>query len=400
MKTGTKTAEQLTEEAEHGRSVWIAITVITISVSLVLNIVHPIVFEPEPVPNMPLNEIGRTLLGLLSGLLPVTMQALMSHAIFTRAPRGVKLVVLVIFAIGMIMSVSHQYQLFLPAVGHVNAMGTVAVIDIPALTALFMIERGNRLQQSAERLSAERARQARETAERERRERLEAERRAARQAEEDKRRAAQRAADERLAERNLAAAQAAERAAEAERQAAAQAAETERERQAAAEAERLAAERRAAAEAAEAKRLEREREAAAEAARLERERRERMEAQQSAEAERRETERLEREQRAAAERAEAERKEAERRERAERAAERKAAAELAERGDISPEQKKEVIRALYLKDNTVKAPAAVAAVVAEGGTISDQRARAILAEVRQEEGGLAEVRQLRKTAAV
>lgn len=400
MKTGTKTAEQWAEEAKRGRGVWIAITVITIAVSLVLNIAHPLVFEPAPVPNMPLSETGRTLLGLLSGLLPVTMQALMSHAIFTQAPGGVKVVVLVIFAIGMIMSVSHQYQLFLPAVGHVNAMGTVAVIDIPALTALFMIERGNRAQKSAERLSAERAQQARERSERERRESQAAARRAAEQAEAKRLEDERRAAAERLAAKQLEAAQAAERAAEIERQAAAELAEAERLADQRAENERLAAEHKKAAELAERERLETERLAAAEAARAEGARAARARAEQQAEIERRENARLERERQEDAERAERERQEEEKRARAERAAERKAAAELAERGDIPAADKKRIIRELYLADTGINATQAAAAVVAKGGKLSDVRARAILKDIREEEGGLAEVRQLRQTAAV
>jgi pyruvate/2-oxoglutarate dehydrogenase complex dihydrolipoamide acyltransferase (E2) component len=275
-------AEQRAEQAQRGRGVWVAVMLLTILVSLGLNIAHPFVYEPEPVPNMPLSDGGRTLLGLLSGLLPVTMQAFMSHAIFTDAPGGVRFIVLMIFIVGMGMSISHQYQLFLPAVGELNAMGTVAVIDVPALTALFMIERGNRARRAAERAAAERA-------------------------------------------------------------------EAERERQ------------------------------AAEAARVER-----LQA----------TERR----RAEEDRARAER-EAQRQAERERAEQEKAIAEQAKRGDLTAEQKRAIIRAAYQADPTINAPAAKAAVEGKGGTISDQRARAVLADVRAEAAeGLSNVRPLRSTA--
>jgi hypothetical protein len=374
-----ETGEQI---AHQGRAIWVIITGLTMVVSLGLNIAHAVVYQPVPEPGavVVLSHGGRVFLGLLSGVLPVVMAGLMSHTFFTKVPAIVRVIVTSVFLVGMGMSLSAQYELFEPAVGWLRAVGTVAVIDVPALLALGMIERGNRAQAAAERLSAARAKEARERAERERRERLEAERLAIQQA-----------AAERLAIEQKEAAQAAERAAERELQAAAERSAAERLATERAAAERLAAEQKAAAELAETERLEAERIAADKRAEAERASAARMEAQRRAEAERRETERQAAERQAAAELAEAERQAAEKRE---RAAERKAAAELAERGDIPPAEKKRLVRELYLEDNTIQAPAAVAAVVAKGGQLSAQRARAILAEVRQEEGGLAEVRQL------
>jgi hypothetical protein len=394
-------AERIAQKAQNGRGVWIFVTIVTIAVSMALNVAHPFVYHPEPDPEavVSLGNVGLVLLGLLSGLLPVLMMTAMSHAIFNEAPGGVKVIVWGIFIIGMGMSLSAQFEMLLPAVGDLRAAGTVAVIDIPALTALYMIERGNRARKAAERQTAALREAERQAAEQARRDRLAAERRAAEQAAEDERRAEERAAAERLASEQRAAAEAAERAAEAERQAAAERAEAERLATERADAQRVAAERREAAERAEAERLAAEQLAAERRAAAERAAAERMEAQRRAEAERRETERLERERREEAERAERERKEAERAERAARAAERKAAAELAERGDISPAEKKRIIRELWLFDPLVKGPAAVAAVEAKGGKISEQRARAILAEVREEEGSIAEVRPIRQTAA-
>ncbi|MGI5293285.1 hypothetical protein ACQEVF_59610 [Nonomuraea polychroma] len=340
------------QTAQQGRGVWVAITAINMTISLGLNIAHAFVYKQPPDPNaaVVLSDAGRVILLLLSGIIPVVMAGIMSHALFAKAPLLVRMIVLLVFVIGMVSSVTAQYELFEPAVGVLRALGTVAVIDIPALTALGMIERGNRAQRAAEQAAAEQARQAREQA-----------------------------AAERLAARQLAVEQAAAERARLELASAEQAAEAERLAAERAEAERLAAAEQAAAEQAAAERAERERLAAEEATRAERERRERL----AAEAERAERERAEREARAAAR------------------AERLARAEQAQRGEMPAAEKKAIIRAAYLANPGIEAPAAVAAVATKGGQISKQRARAVLSEIRQEEGAaLAAVRPIRQTTAV
>lgn len=234
--------------------VWVAIIVVTLTTSLALNIAHAFAYHPVNPPGgaVKLSEGGRVALALLSGILPVAMVGTLSHTLVARAPAPVRVVVVALFVIGLAMSTTAQYDMVLPVTGHARALGMVAIIDIPALIALYMIERAMRARRAAERAARERH----ERAERERRERLETERR------------------ERLERERRA-------AAEAERAAAERAAEAER---AAAERERLAAER------------------AERAAAAERERRERLAAEQEAA----ERERLERERRAAERRAAAE----------------------------------------------------------------------------------------------
>ncbi|MGW4476818.1 hypothetical protein ACWENQ_44805 [Nonomuraea sp. NPDC004354] len=382
----------MAEQSTRERGVWVAITAITMLVSLGLNIAHALVYQPTPDPNaaVKLSTVGHVVLGLLSGFLPVVMAGLMSHAFFSKAPGGVRLIVVIVFLVGMGMSLTAQFELMAPAVGALRAAGTIAVIDVPGLTALFMIERGNRAKRAAEQAAIEARAAARRAAERERQEQAAAARRAEEQA-----------AAERLAAEQRAAAEAAERAAEAERQAAAERAEVERQAAARAESERLAAAEQAAALLAETERLAAAQAAAAEAERAERARAERLAAAQRVEAEQRLAE-AERAERARAEReAEEARKEAERQARAEQRAARQARAEQAERGDLTPAQKKEVIRVALEANPEMRSPDAIAAVVAEGGQLSEQRARAILSELRKEAGGaLSNVRPLRSTAAV
>jgi hypothetical protein len=235
----------------------------------------------------------------------------------------------------------------------------------------------------------------------ERAERTEADQQVAEQArierEAAERRAAEQARTERLSAEHLAAEEASAERAEAERQAAAELAEAERLAAMRAESERLAAAELAEAERLATERAEHERAAAAEQAEAERARAERLATAERMAADQRSAER-ERIQREAAE---AERKEAERRTRDEARAERQARAEQAQRGDLSPAQKKTIIYAAYQDNPDIKAPAAAEAVTAQGGQMSVQRARALLAEVRQEASAeLAEVRPMRSFAAV
>lgn len=358
--------------------IWVAIIVVTLTTSLALNIAHAFAYEPPPTLEglIELSAEGRIAIALLAGILPVAMVGTLSHTLVTKAPGGVRLVVVVLFVIGLAMSTTAQYDMVLPVAGHARALGMVAIIDIPALISLYMIERAMSARGAAERERRERqeraARERHQAAERERRERLEREQRAAE---------AERL--ERLERERRAAAEAAARAAEAERAAAEQAAESERAAAERAAAEAEAERQRAAAAAAEAERLERQR-------RADRER---------AEAEQARIERLRREEAAEAERARAE--QAERAERERRAAERKAAAELRERGDLTPDQKREIARAMYLSNENVTSTQVVEAVVAKGGRWSAPQARKVLAEIKAEgQGQLAEVRSLRQTAAV
>lgn len=377
--------------AEQARGLWWFIIVITGTTSLALNVTHAVVYRPAETDGMvELSDAGRVILAIVASVLPVLMAGLLSHTFVVDAPWPIKTIVGVLFVLGMGMSLSAQVELLTPVVGDMRAMGTAAVIDVPALIALIMIERGNRAQKAAEQSAVERSAAERRAAERERRERLAAEQRAADQA-----------AAERLAAEQRAVEEAATARAEIERRAAAERLAAERQAAQRAESERLAAAERAAAERLAAERARAEQAAAEQAADAERARAERLAAAERLATEQRATDR-ERSAREAAERqAEADRKEAERQARAEAREARQARAEQAQRGDLSADEKRAIIRAAYTRDPDIKAPAAAAEVEAKGGQISEQRARAVLADLRRERGGvLADVRQLRSPAAV
>lgn len=377
--------------AEMGRGLWWSIIVITGATSLGLNITHAIVYKHTGGDGLvELSVTGRAILAVIASVLPVLMAGLLSHAFVVDAPWPIRLIVSGLFVLGMGMSLSAQVELLTPVIGGGRALGTAIVIDIPALISLFMIERCNRAEKAAERAAAERLAAERRAAEQARRDREEA----ARQAED-------RAAAERLAVEERAVEEAAARRAEAERQAAAARAAADRQAAERAEAERAAAAERVEAERLAAERAAADRQAAEAAAASERERAERLAAAARLASEQREAER-ERALREQAQRREEEaRRETERQARAARQAERRAQAEQAQRGDLSPAQKREIIAAAYADNPAIKAPAAAAAVVSRGGQISEQRARAVLAEIRQETSApLASVRPMRSFAAV
>jgi hypothetical protein len=369
--------------ADQARGLWWSIIVITGTASLGLNITHAVVYEGSHGSAITLSTTGRVILAVIASIMPVLMAALLCHAFVVDAPGPVRLAVGAIFLLGMAMSLTAQVELLTPIIGGARALGTAIVIDAPALISLIMIERGNRARKTARVRANERAEAGRRADEQARRERLAAERRADEQA-----------ADERLANARQAAEQAAAERAEIERQAAAELAEAERQAAARAESERQVAAELADAERLAVERAEVEWRAAQQTAAAERERAERLKAAQLLAAEQRAAERER------AQREEAERKaEQEARDRAR--AERKDRAELAERGDLTPDRKREIIRDAWEANPGITGGDAAAAVVAEGGQMSDTRARALLAELRrQAPADLAEVRRRRVGAAV
>ncbi|MFB4294776.1 hypothetical protein ACBI99_44605 [Nonomuraea sp. ATR24] len=376
--------------ADQARGLWWSIILITGAASLGLNITHAVVYEGSHGAAITLSTTGRVVLAVIASIMPVLMAALLCHAFVVDAPGPVRLAVGVIFLLGMAMSLTAQVELLTPIIGGARALGTAVVIDAPALISLIMIERGNRARKEARRRAEARAQAKRQADEQARRERLAAERQAAEQA-----------AAERLARAQQAAEQAAAERAEIERQAAAELADAERQAAARAESEHLTAAELAEAERLALARADAERAAAQQTAEAERERAERLRAAQQLAAEQRAAER-ERAQREEAERAaEARRLQAEQAARAEAQRARRERAELAARGDLSPDRKREIIRAAWEANPGITGTDAAAAVVAEGGSMSDARARAVLADIRrQASADLAKVHPLRSGAAV
>jgi len=135
-----------TRNADHGRGIWIFILIITGVLSLFLNIWHAVTIPPEPVEGVPVPppdnapDWGRIVLGVILGAHPVLMAAFLSHTFIKRTPALVRAVVVLLFLVGMGMSMTAQVEVLVPVAGHVaRAIGLVLLVDIPALLSLYML---------------------------------------------------------------------------------------------------------------------------------------------------------------------------------------------------------------------------------------------------------------------